>query len=70
MTDTTPEVHGLLCPRCGSTKFEITNTELVLGGIRRRRACLQCGRRIRTLEQPIATGSNSGKRIATGSNSA
>ena len=45
--------RGIVCLKCGRTRFEVTNTEpLPDGRIRRRKRCRHCGRRIVTFEVP------------------
>ncbi len=47
-----PAAEGLVCPRCGCRHFlRVVDTRGVAGGIRRRRECRNCGRRIWTREE-------------------
>ncbi len=39
------------CPLCGSLDTKVIDTRTAEGGIRRRRECLQCGRRFTTYER-------------------
>ena len=45
---------GLKCPKCGATRLEVKYTRRRKAGVLRSRVCMHCGRRILTLEQPIA----------------
>ena len=44
-------MHGIPCPKCGGTRWRVTNTWRLPGCVRRRRVCLRCGRPISTVEQ-------------------
>lgn len=52
----TPRVPaGLRCPKCGCCHFWTTHTEPLRNGrIRRRKECRHCGRKVVTLEAPVA----------------
>ncbi len=41
---------GILCPSCGSDENRVVDTRDIVGGIRRRRSCLDCGKRFNTFE--------------------
>lgn len=42
---------GVVCRRCGSTAFRVADTYRILGGIRRRRVCEECGEQKHTTER-------------------
>lgn len=45
-----PEPVGIECPRCGCRHFEVLKTFRYPKGIRRRKECRHCGRRVNTYE--------------------
>jgi len=50
----TPSQAGLVCPRCGCTRFHVLSTRRAPGGrIIRRRECHHCGRRVTTVERVV-----------------
>ena len=43
--------RGITCRKCGCRHFSVVYTRHVPGGIRRRRQCRHCGKRIVTTER-------------------
>ncbi|WP_412033918.1 hypothetical protein [Mesorhizobium sp. B263B2A] len=61
MSERTSHLYGLLCPCCTSSRLRTIETRPALNGIKRRRACKDCGKRLTTMEAvrlaPIETTS-------------
>lgn len=57
------ENAGLVCPKCGCGHFYTVNTYNLVGAVRRRRECRNCGTLIRTVEMQDSRGA-----VATYSN--
>jgi transcriptional repressor NrdR len=41
---------GIRCPFCGSPKTKVIDSRKIIGGVRRRRECIECGERHSTAE--------------------
>lgn len=50
MSERTTHLYGLNCPGCTSSRLRTLQTRVALGGIRRRKECKDCGKRLTTVE--------------------